>query len=235
MRSSDVGAGAGRRAGGARRTACALLATMALLALSVVWAPSASAAPKLTVSATSGLTDGQTIQVSGVGFAPNLKGIAVGQCKVGYSGPSDCNLSGGATFRNADGSGSIGTITLKMAAKFGSIDCTQIDCVIAAAPLPTSSDAATVKANTAIVPISMGGAQAAPVEEPPAAEPVAEAPAAEQPAAEVPADTSSSAGGDLPQTGAGDSLPVLVLGGSALLLTGLGVVLLVPLQRRRVA
>ena len=123
-----------RRAGRARRAATAVTAALALLSLTVVWAPSASAAPKLTVSATSGLTDGQTITVSGVGFTADLKGIAVGQCKVGYAGPSDCNLQGGATFRNADGSGSIGTITLKLATSFGGIDCTTTDCVIAAAP-----------------------------------------------------------------------------------------------------
>ena len=161
MRSTDVGAGTGRRAGGARRTACALLATLGLLALSVVWAPSASAAPKMTVSATSGLTDGQTIQVSGSGFSPNMKGIAVGQCKVGYAGPSDCNLQGGATFRNADASGSIGQITLKVTTKFGAIDCSQIDCIIAAAPLPSSASAAEIQANTVTVPISFGCRRAA--------------------------------------------------------------------------
>ena len=49
----------------------------------------------------------------------------------------------------------------------------------------------------------------------------------------MPAGPAPEASDDLPQTGAGDLLPVLVLAGGALLLTGLGVVLLVPLQRRR--
>ncbi|WP_372734131.1 neocarzinostatin apoprotein domain-containing protein [Nocardioides sp.] len=219
----------GRGAGRAQRAAVALLATVGLLTLSVVWAPSASAAPRLTVSATTGLTNGQTITVSGVGFAANLKGIAVGQCKVGYTGPADCNLAGGATFRNSDGSGSIGTVTIKLATSFGGIDCTKTECVIAAAPLPTSSDAATVKANTASVPITFG---AAPATTPAATTPVATTQTATTPAATTP-EVTTAAGGDLPKTGAGDSLPVLVLAGSALLLSGLALSLLVPTQRRR--
>ena len=114
-----------------------------------------------------------------------------------------------------------------MTTKFGAIDCSQIDCIIAAAPLPSSASAAEIQANTVTVPITMAGA------EPPAEQPPAEEPPAEEPPAEAPADTTTEAGGDLPQTGAGDSLPVLVLAGGALLLTGLGVVLLVPMHRRQ--
>lgn len=215
----------------ARQTATAVLGALALLALTVVWAPSASAAPKLSVSATSGLTDGQTIQVSGTGFQPNLKGIAVGQCKVGYQGPSDCNLQGGATFRNADANGSIGQITLKLATSFGGIDCTTTDCVIAAAPLPSSADAATVSANTAVVPLTFGSTDTGADTSTDTSADTSTDTSADT-STDTSADTSTEAS-DLPQTGAGDSLPVLVLAGSALLLTGAGLGLLVPRQRRR--
>ena len=176
MRSTDVGAGTGRRAGGARRTACALLATLGLLALSVVWAPSASAAPKLTVSATSGLTDGQTIQVSGSGFSPNMKGIAVGQCKVGYAGPSDCNLQGGATFRNADANGSIGTVNLKVTMKFGAIDCSQSTASLRPRHCPARPSAAEIQAQHGDRADHLGWRRAPPAEQTPAKQPPAEQP-----------------------------------------------------------
>lgn len=132
--------------------------TAALVLLGVMGAAPSFAAPALEVSDTTGLKTGQSITVSGEGFAPNLKGIAVGQCRVGFVGPSDCNLAGGATFRNADASGSIGTITLKVSESFGQIDCTKEQCVIAAQPLPTTSGPEEVAANTVTVPVSFGDA-----------------------------------------------------------------------------
>lgn len=229
----------GRRA---RRSITALLAATAVLALTLVWAPSASAAPRMTVSQTTNLEDGQTITVSGVGFTPNLKGIAVGQCKTGYTGPNDCNLAGGATFRNADATGSIGTVTLKVATSFGGTDCTKIKCVIAAAPLPNSSTPEEIKANTVIIPITFG-APPAPEAPQPSATPTPETPQAsetpESTTPESPTDTTTdaatsapSAGSDLPHTGPTDAIPVVVLGGTALLLSGLGLTLLLPMRRR---
>ncbi len=140
------------------RVSTALAAAAALVAVATMVAPPSYAAPSLEVSTTSGLKTGQSITIVGTGFAPNLKGIAIGQCRVGYTGPSDCNLAGGATFRNADESGSVGTITIKVAESFGGIDCTQEACVIAASPLPTTSPPEEVAANTVTVPISFGDA-----------------------------------------------------------------------------
>ena len=185
-----------------------LAAVGALLLVTLVAAP-AFAAPTLNVSQLTGLTDGQTITVSGSGFEPNLKSIAIGECVQGYTGPSDCNTAGGATFRNADASGSIGSFTITVKKVFGSHDCTKVQCMIAAAPLPNAVDDATVAANTVEMDISFGAPQ--------------------------PTATPTTGGDDddetLPKTGAGDSVPVLLLGATAMLAIGAGLMLLVPGRR----
>jgi hypothetical protein len=182
-----------------------LAAVGALLVVLLTAAP-AFAAPTLTISATTGLTDGQRVTVSGSGFAPNLASIAIGQCVEGYTGPADCNTNGGATFRNADANGEVAELTITVKATFGSHDCTKVQCVIAAAPLPNAVDQATVDANTYIAKVSFG-------------------------TAEESSDTTTETSA-LPKTGAGDSVPVLLLGASALLASGVGVMLLVPGRRR---
>ncbi|MBB3043634.1 LPXTG cell wall anchor domain-containing protein [Nocardioides sp. LMS-CY] len=200
------------------------LAAAAAVLVVLVTAPPSFAAPALTISQTQGLSDGQTLTISGAGFAPNLKGIAIGQCVDGYVGPADCNLQGGAKFRDADASGKVAAFTVVVKKQFGGHDCTKVQCVIAGAPLPTAADKATVSANTSVTKISFGSAAPA--------EPT-------QSATDAPAttgdDTSTDAGSDagsLPKTGAGDSVPVLMLGATALLAAGVGVVLLVPGRRR---
>jgi len=188
------------------------LAAVAALLVVLVTAPPSFAAPTLNVSATTGLSDGQIITISGSGFDANLESIAIGQCKTGYVGPADCNTLGGAQFKNADASGKVASFTIKVAEKFGSTDCTKQQCVIAAAPLPTNADAAKIKANTYVVNISFGAAATA---DPTAA-----------------ATTQASDTSTLPKTGAGDSMPVLMLGATALLAGGIGLMLLVPGRRR---
>lgn len=184
------------------------MGALALVVITIVAAPPSFAAPSLEVSATDGLSDGQTITISGAGFAANLSQIAAGQCVDGYSGPSDCNLQGGATFRNADASGSIGTFDIVVKEKFGAFDCTVDKCVIAAAPLPTTEDAATISANQVIIPITFG----APTEVQPT----------EDPSADPAADPAAPGDGELPDTGAGDLLPIIVLGSGGFLLAGFG-------------
>jgi hypothetical protein len=185
---------------------------LALLVVTLIAAP-AYAAPTLNVSQLTGLTDGQTLTISGSGFEPNLASIAIGQCVVGYAGPSDCNTSGGATFRNADASGSVGSFTIVVKEKFGANDCTKVQCLIAAGPLPTAADEATVAANTVEHKMSFG------------------APAAPAATASATTAPTTDPGDALPQTGAGDSIPVLLLGATALLAIGGGLVLLVPGRR----
>ena len=109
-------------------------AALSLGLVTLIAAP-AFAAPTLNVSQLTGLKDGQTLTISGSGFTPNLASIAIGQCVVGYKGPSDCNTAGGATFRNADGSGSVGSFTIVVKEKFGANDCSKVQCLIAAGPL----------------------------------------------------------------------------------------------------
>ena len=193
-----------------------LAATIALFVVALVGAPPGFAAgPSLEVSAKDGLSDGQEVTLSGKGFAPGMGQIAAGQCIEGYTGPSHCNLQGGATFRNADGAGSIGTFTIVVKEKFGSYDCTKVQCVIAAAPLPTVEDAATVAANQVVIPITFGSGSAEPVAED------GEDTGGEDESADG---NDVAAGGDdsLPKTGAGEAVAFSVLGAVVLLLAGAG-------------
>lgn len=196
-----------------------LAAAGAMLLAMLVGGP-AWAAPTLNVSALTGLQDGQTLTISGGGFQANLSSIAIGQCVAGYTGPADCNTSGGATFKNADASGNVSSFTIVVKEVFGAHDCTKVQCVIAAAPLPTSSDAATIKANTVVKNMSFGAAA-----ETPAATPTAAATATATP--ELP-----DLVDDLPKTGAGDSMPVILLAATALLASGAGLMLLLPGRRQ---
>lgn len=182
----------------------------ALLLVTLVAAP-AFAAPSLNVSQLTGLTDGQKITISGSGFEPNLSSIAIGQCVEGYTGPADCNTATGATFKNADASGNVAPFEITVKEVFGSTDCTKVQCMIAAAPLPNATDAATVAANTVELNISFGAPEPAPSET-----------ATTDPA---PSDDDQET---LPQTGAGDSIPAILLAATAMLAIGAGLVLLVP-------
>jgi len=197
-----------------RPLARGLAAIGALLLVTLVAAP-AFAAPAMSVSQLTGLTDGQTITISGSGFKPNLSSIAMGQCVEGYNGPSDCNTAGGATFRNADANGNVAPFTITVKEVFGAHDCTKVQCMIAAAPLPNATDAATVAANTVEMEISFASAEA-----PEPTETATTTP--------LPDDGDDEA---LPQTGAGDSVPTLLLAATAMLAIGAGVVLLVPGRR----
>lgn len=196
------------------------LAMVGALLLVVAIAPPSFAAPSMNVSQLTGLKDGQTITISASGFEPNLNSIAMGQCIAGYKGPSDCNTSGGATFRNADAQGNVSSFTLVVKEKFGNYDCTVDECMIAAAPLPTASDPATIAANTVEMEMTFASAEAATT---PTTTPTE--------TTTTTTDTSTSTE-TLPQTGAGDSLPVVMLAASALLAAGAGVMLLVPGRRR---
>lgn len=189
----------------AQRITRMLAGVVALFVVAIICAPPSFAAPSVDISDYDGLTDGQKITVSGSGFEPDLKQIAVGLCRDGYTGPNDCYLSG-ATFRNADSSGSIGTFEITVTQKFSGIDCGVEKCVIGIGPLPTVADAATVSANTFDQPVTFGAA-ADPVEE----------------ETEAPAESTTPAATDdkeLPKTGASDLLPILVVGAGAFLLLG---------------
>lgn len=193
------------------------LAAAAAVLVVLVTAPPSFAAPTLSISQTQGLQDGQKLTISASGYQASLGDIAIGQCIAGYTGPADCNTVGGAVFKDADASGKVAAFTIIVKEKFGTHDCTKEQCVIAGAPLPTTSDKATISANTYVTNISFGST------------------AAETTAASPTTAATEATGGtttDLPKTGAGDSVPVLALGATALLAAGVGVMLLVPGRRR---
>ncbi|WP_179166738.1 neocarzinostatin apoprotein domain-containing protein [Streptomyces sp. CB03238] len=139
----------------AAATACALL---------LCGGTSAAATPKegpgtatARVSAAVGLTDGQKITVTGRGFRPGLPSVAVGLCRKGYAGIKDCDLGGGATLVNIDGSGRLPTVTLTARARFAGVDCRTAACVIGIAPLPSAAPAALRAANTVDIPVGFRG------------------------------------------------------------------------------
>jgi hypothetical protein len=117
-----------------------------------------AAASALQVSRSADLSEGDAITVTGSGFRPGLKSVAVGLCREGYTnGLKDCDLAGGATFVNIDAKGAFPAVRLKARAKFNGIDCMARQCVVGAAPLPTTNPPAVVNANTAVVRIGFTG------------------------------------------------------------------------------
>ncbi|NKZ08247.1 hypothetical protein HGB48_31615, partial [Actinomadura latina] len=118
----------------------------------------AAPAPALSVSRATDLAEGETITVTGSGFRPGLKSVAVGLCREGYTnGLKDCDLGGGATFVNIDAQGRFPEVELRTHAKFSGIDCRTRQCVIGAGPLPGAVPDAVVDANTAIVRVGFKG------------------------------------------------------------------------------
>lgn len=118
----------------------------------------AAAEPALRADRTTDLTEGETITVTGSGFRPGLKSVAVGLCREGYTnGLKDCDLGGGATFVNVDAGGRLPEVRLKARATFNGIDCAARQCVIGAAPLPGAVPPAVVASNTAIVRVGFQG------------------------------------------------------------------------------
>ena len=196
----------------------ALSCAVAVLFVGFVAAPPAFAAPTLNVSQTEGLKDGTVVTISGSGFTPNLKNVAIGQCIEGMKGPSDCNTAGGATFKNVDAQGNIGQFTLVVKEKFGSFDCTTQKCVFGAQPIPGQADAATISANSAFYDLSFGAAAAAPA-----------------PTTAPAATTAPASGEQLPKTGPGEELALALGLGLLLLVAGGATLRFVPGQRGGVA
>ncbi|MGC4956007.1 GPS-CTERM domain-containing protein [Actinomadura citrea] len=132
---------------------------LAALALSPLAPPATGAAmAQLQVSRSTDLAEGETIIVTGSGFSPGLKSVAVGMCREGYiNGLKDCDLGGGATFVNIDSKGALPEVRLKARPGFKGIDCTARQCVIGAGPLPGTVPPAVVAANSAIVRVGFQG------------------------------------------------------------------------------
>jgi hypothetical protein len=115
-----------------RRALLAALLTIALAVLGVLLGgPATAAAPAITVTPSSGLTDGQSVSVHGTGFTANAKDINIVECPASGASQNACNIAGGQFFQSTDGSGSF-TVAIAVKEKYGSIDCTKITCMVVA-------------------------------------------------------------------------------------------------------
>ncbi|GAA0579471.1 neocarzinostatin apoprotein domain-containing protein [Actinomadura livida] len=134
------------------------LSPLALFPLAPFPLAAGTAAPELHVSRSADLTPGETITVTGSGFRPGLKAVAVGLCREGYTnGLKDCDLGGGSTFVNVDAEGRLPEVRLKARPEFSGIDCMTRQCVIGAGPLPGTVPDAVYDTNTAVVRVGFKG------------------------------------------------------------------------------
>ena len=137
-----------------RQLSAVSLGVLALGAGLIMLAAPAAAAPGLSVTPSTGLSDGQSVSVSGTGFAANATNINVVQCQSGSTSANSCNIAGGQFFQHTNASGAF-TVSITVKASFGSVNCTKVTCMIVAhaGTDPTSGD-------TAMTNISFGAAAA---------------------------------------------------------------------------
>ncbi|MCF2531532.1 neocarzinostatin apoprotein domain-containing protein [Yinghuangia soli] len=115
----------------------------------------------IEVTASTGLVPGQKITVTGRGFQPGLRAVAVGQCSEGYTGPQHCDLKAGATFVNVDADGRLPKVVLTMVTSVHGVDCMTRQCVIGVGPLPGTNPKPLVDANTVNLRIGFAGGSVA--------------------------------------------------------------------------
>lgn len=109
--------------------AAVALAAGTLLAAVVGFAgPAGAAGPSITVSPSSGLSNGQNVTVKGSGFTPNYSNMVVVECAASATGANGCNTND-VKFTKADATGGF-TVTLTLRSKFGSTDCTKVECIV---------------------------------------------------------------------------------------------------------
>jgi hypothetical protein len=115
-----------------RRTLAAttVFAVATLGALLGFAGPASAAGPTVTVSPSSGLTNGQNVTVKGSGFTANYPQMVVVQCAATATGANGCNVND-VKFPKADANGAF-TVTLTVRSKFGSTDCTKVECIVQA-------------------------------------------------------------------------------------------------------
>jgi hypothetical protein len=185
----------------------------------------ALAAAKLHVSKTTGIADGEKITVYGTGFTPGLTDLALGQCVKNPATATDCNLTGGAEFVSTDGSGKTKTLTLTITKSFSGKNCDN-GCVVAAQLLPSSHTPDEVTANKVQVEIKFGTGNATSTKTATSTKPAT---------ATATTATTDPDSGALPKTGPGQEWATMLLIGSAFLLPGVGLLVLLPARRRRIA
>jgi hypothetical protein len=114
-----------------RAFAIALVLAPLALALALFATPASAAAPSITITPSSGLTNGQSVTVSISGFSANVATINVVQCLSTGSSASSCNVADGKLFQKTNASGAL-TVTMTVRTTFGANDCTKSQCMIAA-------------------------------------------------------------------------------------------------------
>ena len=200
-------------------------AAAAAAALACVPATSASAAAQLTLSKSTGFKVGETINVvSLTGLKANLTQVYIAQCKASVTGPTDCELSG-ALSGNADASGkwkpAKGT-SIKLVKAINGTDCTSKAgaCIIGVTSLTNPG------AVLARVPMTFGGGSTTPNSNSNNGSNNGSTNDDDTPPATTDGNTS------LPHTGSPDGVPTFALAASALVLTGVAALFLVPRRRR---
>jgi hypothetical protein len=106
----------------------AVLAVAALGALLGFAGPASAAGPSITVSPSSGLTNGQNVTVKGSGFTAKYPNMVVVECAATATGANGCDTND-VKFTKADANGAF-TVTLTVRSKFGSTDCTKVECIV---------------------------------------------------------------------------------------------------------
>jgi len=188
-------------------------------------AASAAAAGKLTLSKSSGLAVGDTINVvSLTGLKANLTQVYVAQCKAKVGGPTDCELgsalqgsaNAGGTWKSTKGT------AIKLVKTINGVDCTSKAgaCIIGVTSLTNPG------AVIATAPLTFGGGSTTP----------------DNGSNDDSDDSSTGSNNDdttttndtdaLPQTGSPDGIPTFALAASALVLTGVAALFLVPRRRQ---
>ncbi|GAA0965814.1 neocarzinostatin apoprotein domain-containing protein [Actinocorallia libanotica] len=203
------------------RQVAALGAAAALVCMP---ASASAAAAKLSLSKSSGLAVGDTINVvSLTGLKANLSQVYVAQCKAKVAGPTDCELSS-ALSGNADAGGtwksSKGT-AIKLVKAIGGTDCTTKAgaCIIGVTSLTNPGDV------IATAPLTFGGA-------PTGSNDDNDSNDSNDNSNDSGTPTTNNNDTSLPQTGSPDGVPTFALAASALVLTGAAALFLVPRRRR---
>jgi hypothetical protein len=112
------------------RAALVAVAMAGLGAIGIATSTAAGAAtPAITVTPSTGLSNGQTVTVHGTGYDPNVHNINVIECPVAGAGQNSCNVNGAKLFQSTDASGSF-TVSLAVVSSVGGTDCTKAQCMI---------------------------------------------------------------------------------------------------------
>ncbi|WP_106403584.1 neocarzinostatin apoprotein domain-containing protein [Actinocorallia populi] len=205
-------------------TQAAALGAAAVLVCAPSAASASAAAAKLSLSKTSGLAVGDTVNVTSLtGLKANLAQVYVAQCKKKVAGPTDCELSS-ALSGNADASGtwksSKGT-AIKLVKTIGGVDCTSAAgaCIIGVTSLTNPGDV------IATASLTFGGSSTDSNDDSNDAND-------DSNDSGTPGSNNDDTDNALPQTGSPDGVPTFALAASALVLTGAAALFLVPRRRR---